>query len=220
MRLPTMARSRAPLYFLLAIGGVLLGACAGDSTAPLATTPVSSQEQASPFVPTAAQTALIGVVDGTYQLTIDPRRDQYFMLGANLLSIPASSVCTLGAASGYGAGTWDLPCTPESRPVTISAVVRDAATDHPRIDFHPALRFNPAKNVMLYLYVPVGIDDFAKKWIIQYCGDSTPCINEALGDPSLKTRVDKRSSIVFRRIKHFSGYIVLNVFGDALAEVF
>lgn len=219
MRLPMKARSRASLFTLVALGGVLLSACAGDSTAPLATTPVSSQEQTSPFVPTEAQTALIGVVDGTYQITIDPRRNQYFVLGANLLSLPANSVCDL-SSSGYGTATWDLPCDPETRRVTINAVVRDAATDHPRIDFHPAMRFNPTKNVMLYLYVPVGIEDFAKKWVIEYCGNSTPCVNEALSDPSLKTRVDTKHSIVFRRIKHFSGYIVLNVFGDALAEVF
>jgi len=100
MRLPTMARPSLTLFTMMAVGGMLLTACAGDATAPRANPKVASQARTSPFVPTDAQKALIGIGDGTYSLKFDPNTDQQFTLGANHLALPAHSVCKLDG-SGY-----------------------------------------------------------------------------------------------------------------------
>lgn len=217
MRLPMTARSRVTLYTMLAAAGTLLVGCAGEATAPLARES-SSQELVSSFQPTVSQKALIGVTDGTYSFTVDPSEDQSITLGANRLELPANSICRL-IGSGYGRKYWDADCKPERKPVTITAIVRNAATDHPSIDFYPAMRFNPDKDVSLFIYVPTGIETFAKGWVMAYCSDSGKCLDEARGDRELKTYVDRDASVVFRRIKHFSGYVVAER-GFADAELF
>jgi hypothetical protein len=186
---------------------VLLAGCSGESTAPNAVKTIS-QQRTSPFAPSAAQKALVGISNGTYSLTFDPSQDNSFTLGANYLSLPANAVCKLDGSQGYGAEYWNQSCVPETDSVTISVVISDAESDHPRLDFYPAMRFNPETNVSLYIYVPVGMDDFRKNWVMEYCNDLGICENEAARDADLSSYADRNSNMVFRRIKHFSGYLV------------
>jgi hypothetical protein len=211
MRLPMKARSTHYLL-TLAAAGVLLAGCSGEATAPATQAKVTaSQVRTSPFVPTAAEKALVGVVDGTYMFTVDAQQDQAVHLGPNYLSLPANSICEIGTSS-YGAGTWNDSCTPHQGTVTITAVVKNAATDHPSIDFYPAMRFAPAKLVNLYIYVPVGMEDFQRNWNMKYCADgSTVCVDESRIDADLASYADPANKMVFRRIKHFSGYVVITV---------
>ena len=209
MRLPMMARSRVslvPLLTTVATASLLLAGCAGDATSPSAAQPKAlSALKSSPFVPTDAQRALVGVADGTYSYTIDPSQAQSLSLGASHLDIPANAVCDL-ATSSYGAGTWNDACAAQTEPFTITAVVRNAATDHPSVEFEPALRFNPQSNVNLYLYVTdqATLDNTK---VMYYCNE-TECVNEAQADADLTSNVDVENKVVFRRIKHFSGYVV------------
>ena len=214
-------------------GGIVVAssACSVDSksTAPSSASRVTTTERSSPFVPTAAQKALIGVTDGTYRVTFDPKKDQVFSLGPNRLEIPANAVCALGTTS-YGPAFWNAPCTPQTTPVQLTVTVKNASSDHPSVDFQPAMRFNPQTNVSLYIYVPNVSQADAKNWVITYCpnsgSDSTgtlssssgsgsasgsssgQCVNEALTDPDLQTFVDYDASVLFRRLKHFSRYQV------------
>jgi hypothetical protein len=189
------------------VAPVILAGCSGESTAPAAVKRIS-QQRTSPFAPTAAQKALVGISNGTYSLTFDPTTDNAFTLGANYLSLLANAVCKLDGTSGYGAEYWNQSCVPETDSVTISVVISDAETDHPRMDFYPAMRFNPETNVSLYIYVPVGMDAFLKSWVMRYCDDTGTCKNEAEHDADLASYADENSQMVFRRIKHFSGYLV------------
>ena len=207
MRLPMMARYRIKTLTMLAVAGVLLTACAGDSLKPAALQK-TSQVKTSPFAPTDAQKALVGVSDGTYTFDIDPKRDETLNLGASRLEIPANSICDRDRSS-YGAGTWDDDCALEGRRFKITAVVRNAATDHPSVDFEPALRFSPDKNVNLYLYVTDDATLDASR-AVQYC-NANGCVDESLTDPSVASSVDLENRVVFRRIKHFSGFIVLSL---------
>ena len=192
---------------------VASSACGVDSTAPnaapTATKPSVTQERMSAFVPAAASKALIGVADGVYTVTINPAYAQKLALGPNHLDLPANAICDMGS-SGYGSYYWDKPCTPETRLITLVVTVRDAATDHPQVDFAPAMRFNPLTKVQLYFYVPNVSPTAAKNWNIFYCSTmlSSSCRNEAIADPDLTTYVDYSASVLFRRIKHFSGYKV------------
>lgn len=209
MRLPMMARSRVslvPLLTTVATASLLLAGCAGDATSPNATQTKSlSALRTSPFVPTGAQRALVGVSDGTYTFQIDPTQAQSLQFGASHLDIPANAVCDL-ATSSYGVGTWNDACSAQTDTFTITAVVKDAATDHPSVEFSPALRFNPQSNVNLYLYVTDQATLNNSK-VLKYCNE-TGCVDESLTDPDLVSNVDSVNNVVFRRIKHFSGYVV------------
>jgi hypothetical protein len=209
-------------------GGIVVAssACNVDSldksTAPSASSQSTTAERPSSFVPTAAQKTLIGVTDGTYRVTFNPQQDQAFSLGPNRLEIPANAVCALGTSS-YGAAFWNAPCTPETSPVQFTVTVKNAASDNPSVDFSPAMRFNPAKVVTVYFYVPNVSQSDAKNWVITYCPNSSgsssswgstsgsnsgKCVNEAQTDPDLRTYVDYNASVLFRRLKHFSRYEV------------
>ncbi len=213
MMLPTKARTRLSTFALLAVTSVL-AACSNDTTAPqmpAASGASTSALATSPFVPTQAQRALVGVSDGTYTFTFNPAEDQSFSLGASHLDVPANAVCDL-ATSSYGAAYWNDACAPETQPVTITATVKNAATDHPSVEFQPALRFNPLTQVNLYLHVT---DDATlnNSKVMKYC-NASGCIDEAVSDAELRSNVDVEHKVVFRRIKHFSGYVVTNLVGD------
>ena len=196
MKKPTLANSvLARVGVVLAT--VLLAACSGD---------VTSAPQATPH-PQDASKALVGIVDGVYTLNVDPHSDQVLAAGPNSLTIPANSICAIGT-SMYGPSYWNAPCTPETQAVTITAIVRNAATDHPSIEFEPALRFNPATVVTLKLFVSDAAT-LSNMAVVKYCGVFAPvCEDESLTDPSVKTTLDKTAGSDTRRIKHFSGYVV------------
>jgi hypothetical protein len=208
MHMPTMARAR--LQFLLLLAGVTgassgIVGCAGDTTAPAARTPETTQSPAL-LSPTAASHALVGVVDGVYTFTIDPARRQSLSIGSSRLDIPERAICRL-TGSGYGPSAWDDECKPERGLVTITAVVRNAQTDHPRIDFEPALRFAPEKVVVLSMTLDEVIRplDWATIFYCRTAGTNA-CVDESIEDPTLTTRVHGKK--VIRRVKHFSGYMV------------
>jgi hypothetical protein len=204
MRLPMMARYRVSTLTALALSAVLLAGCAGESIAPSLVQ--TSQVRTSPFVPTAAQKALVGVSDGVYDFQIDPSRDERLQLGASRLEIPANAVCDIDEST-YGPEFWNDECALQTEPFTVTAVVRNAATDHPSVDFEPALRFSPDKQVELYLYVTDQATLDASR-VVQYC-NAEGCVDESINDSSVASKVDLENRVVFRRIKHFSGFIIL-----------
>ena len=204
MLMPTKART--VLRFTLLAGAALLGACSSEVTAPAAArAPVN--EATSMFVPSAAAKALIGVADGTYQVTVDPKEDNRFYLGPNYLSLPSNSVCDLSSSS-YGPGTWDSACRLEKKNFTLTVVIKNAASAHPSIEFFPSMRFAPKSKVQLFMYAPhVSLAD-AKNWAMLYCPDKGACYDESVTDASLATSIDYKNNMVFRDVKHFSGYTV------------
>lgn len=216
MRSPTLARHK---YFLLTslVAMTFLGACSEQPTGPAIAGLEQSQQRTSPFIPSDAAKALIGVADGTYTFTVDPTVDQAVNLGPNHLSIPANAICDI-ATSTYGASRWNDECARQTAPVEITAIVRNATTDHPSIDFYPAMRFSPDKSVALHIYVPVAAEAFQKSWVMKYCNDLNLCVDESLTDADLRSFVDSENKVVFRRIKHFSGYILNNGLVDELLE--
>jgi len=185
---------------------LVLSACSADSsTAPASQ--VSAKSTPSMFVPTASAKALIGVVDGTYAVTVDPTKDNSLNLGPNHLDIPAYAICDL-RFSGYGAAYWDRSCQPQVQPLVLTVVIKNSSSANPSIDFYPAMRFNPYRTVQLYMYAPnVSIND-AINWKMLYCPDLGGCFDESANDASLATKIDYTNNVLFRRVKHFSGYTV------------
>ena len=216
MLTPMQARAVLTRCTVLA-GALLLGACAGDVSSPSAA-PSKTVEGTSMYAPTDAQKALVGVSDGTYSVTFDPTHKQSFALGPNHLDIPRNAVCDL-VSSGYGTSYWDKPCSTQVAPVKLTIVIKNAASEHPSINFFPELRFNPTKMVELFMYAPnVSVND-SKNWLMLYCPDIGACYDESLTDRSLATVIDYRTNMLFRRVKHFSGYTVAERAVDAVESI-
>jgi hypothetical protein len=125
------------------------------------------------------------------------------------LVIPANSICKVGV-SGYGAGTWDAPCAPQTAPIVFTIKSTIDANGAPRITVTPDVRFSPSKTVSVSFANAAAAN--ALGTLINYCPTGlTTCVDESVTDASLRTYTDKATGRVYRRIKHFSGYNV--VFG-------
>jgi hypothetical protein len=201
-------------YLLLAMSGVVVAssACSTDATSPLPLAAPESAGLSKGGLPDGKAKPVDGTTDddsSTYVIQVDPRRDNYLQFGAHSLWLPAHSICD-PATSSYGMGTWDLECSPLTKKITITAKVRSASGGLPRIDFEPALRFNPRRTVYLNLTVKGRQAQQAVAMGILYCPTSAAkfCVDESLTDPSLVTVLDRPDKLVYRRIKHFSGYLV------------
>jgi len=185
--------------------GALAASCAGDQ----------------PVAPTAARNASADALsldkggkgvkrnDTTVvHFTIDPTTTATYNFGGNhRLWVRAGGVCDLH--SPYGPEYWDAPCTPSTRPVQVTAHSWTDSLGHPRVDFQPKLRFAPlpgglASAVVYFHDRSASTDPSA---LILYCMGGK-CVNEETTDPMLLTLQDRFNNLVFRQIKHFSGYEV------------
>ena len=135
-----------------------------------------------------------------------------FNAGNHAVVFPSQSVCD-PAASSYGPGTWDAPCTPLQTSISVDAEVR-RVNGETAVDFTPSLRFvpsnNPARWVWLVMYTPsaIGSSDLSGFNILWESGFGAQSVDETPADSSLRTYVDTWQGTSLRRIKHFSGYIM------------
>ena len=193
-----MQALRTLLSIAVLSGAIGLTACARDATAPLSSA-------------ADANKALLGATDQTYTFIVNPKAESprlYF--GASYIVIPANSICAIGVST-YGSQTWKDSCNPETLPVTIKATVHNAATNNPSVDFEPAMRFNPAVALPTLLFSVTNAATLSNMSVVKYCSSAlltTTCTDESLTDAALATTVDKSNNIVWRKIRHFSGYTV------------
>ena len=133
-----------------------------------------------------------------------------FVLGKHAVYFPDHSICD-PATSGYGPESWDAPCTTLEAPIDFHAEIRSDGNGGAWVDFTPSVRFAPEQNVWIMMKTGVEANESNVRGLALLWApglESAERVNEAAFDPSLKTYVDMQRSIVFRRIKHFSGYIV------------
>ena len=177
---------------LAAVGfAVLLAGCGGDVVAP------SAIDR-----PSAISTSLSTVTSFVY----DPAVGGAFEFGPqHRISFSAGAVCD-PLLSTYGVGEWDATCTPLTTPITITARSYVASNGHPRVDFTPSLRFVPGSEVVLFLRDKdaAGIAGT----VLQWCDEANQCVTEPAPLPSFETKRDAALGMVFRSIKHFSGYMI------------
>ncbi|MBC7789517.1 MAG: hypothetical protein H7Z74_06205 [Anaerolineae bacterium] len=146
------------------------------------------------------------------RFVVNPAAATNETLGDHKINFPAGSICN-PATSTYGIGEWDAPCEPLKTPITITATWwRDSATGQPVIAFEPALRFVPSADEKRWVTLHmrdkrVSRDmlryDIRILWLYQ--GE---WIDESITDATLETQSDGHNGRVYRRIKHFSGYLV------------
>jgi hypothetical protein len=140
-----------------------------------------------------------------------------FTLGKHGIYFPAGSICD-PATSTYGVSEWDQPCTPATEPVHIHAEL-SVVDGHESIDFTPALRFVPTDDPTRFVWLYMRSDSTnvadPSHFNLAYAPflGSEP-VDESHADSTMRTYVWPQGGIVFRRVKHFSGYQVIVGFTD------
>lgn len=208
---------RTALFLLVGTVSAIAVACHDSMVAPasnrgsLSTSSASfSQSGAGNNERSVIATLTISTAGGTYHV------------GDFDVVIPANAVCD-PKTTPYGPQHWDSDCRPANRSITVN-VVAERHKDRVTVDFQPDLRFRPSAgwvtvrtdayrdlltsdalrqlsvsssyfNNFAILYVPTG-------------GNSRVDEVRSTGDASLVTHVDLGSGIVWRRVKHFSGYMI------------
>lgn len=128
------------------------------------------------------------------------------------LSFPANAVCD--PTDGYG--DFDAPCSPVGHSVHVTATVH-YVHGSPGVDFSPELRFDPSKVVTISTTrdrdaVFAMASSPTPNWnafAILYTPDSfQSLVADAQVDPDMVTHISASTGLVWRRIKHFSGYWV------------
>jgi hypothetical protein len=198
------------------VAALMIGGCS-ESTAP--TTLPRGLSVGPDGRPDLRPSALFGGLRSTtFTLT---SAGGSFDVGMFNVNFPANSVCD-PTTSSYGPGTWDSPCATlgDGQSITVTATYGFTLAGGPVVDFSPALRFSPNANVVISTdaYALV-LTFFRSYWLanpgaLRYFGMYyTPdfgatSFTDAGYDISQATHVNLTTGLVWRRIKHFSGYNV------------
>jgi hypothetical protein len=204
-----MTKRRLAILVITGSAAVLAVACR-DSLAP-STTP-----DKDPFAshPQLLRSSAGPSRNGSILLT--PQGGDY-LLGGFLLHVPAGAVCDPSVTS-YGPAFWDDTCTPITAPIRLQVEVSQK-NGRLWIDFKPNVRFAPSANpdnwVTLTTWRTRGELTSAlharnmRQYALLYAPEigSTP-IDEGRIDASMITVVRMRDGLIWRRLKHFSGFTI------------
>ncbi len=206
-------------YWVVVASALVIGVVIGCSDSPVAPAAAPNAAPASMMLaPSGAPSLSLSggeVANGSSTFTVGPWGGVFFV-GNHAVYFPARSICD-PASSSYGEGTWDSACTPLNRPITITAQVSTVGGVK-AVDFTPELRFVPSKSpaqwVWIFMHTPEArtASDLSQFKILFASTLGAQPENDAALDSSLRTYVDTRTGVSFRRIKHFSGYIVASGF--------
>jgi hypothetical protein len=157
------------------------------------------------------------VVAQTVDFVIPASGGSVNLLDAYTITFPQGAVCDPNAEDtqiGYANKTWDADCTPTTEDIAVTAVLK-FSNGKLYVDFQKSLRFVPNKRVVLSTTVMAGQVQWQNNigdtdgWTIQYAaGIDAEAVTDALQDPSVRTIIVGSTGRIFRRIKHFSGYVV------------
>jgi hypothetical protein len=202
-------------YWVVVASALVIGVLTGCSDTVVAPSVAPSAAPASTMLAPSGRPNLSlsgnNVQNGSTQFTVKPSGGVFFV-GNHAVVFPAHSICD-PAKSSYGEGEWDAPCAPLNRPITITARI-STKNGEQAVDFSPELRFVPSAStsrwVWVFMYTPEarGARDLSQFNIMFAPSLGATPVNDAAQDATLRTYVDTWSGTSFRRIKHFSGYVV------------
>jgi hypothetical protein len=205
-------------HVVLAAVAATAAACTDAATGPRAGDVRSAVPRDRPSLDVNSSARFWGFRSATFTLT---SAGGTYRIGDSFytLTVPANAVCSL--SSSYGPGTWDSPCTTLGSDESITVTATYGITlNGPAVDFSPALRFSPDAQVTLstslYSNVLTSASDYfashpsALRFFGMYYETTlgSSLVTDAATDPSLVTHVNLNTGIVWRRVKHFSGYSV------------
>ena len=211
VRKPNMNRHLSTLAFTAV--ALAANACSDTSTSPAS----APERGISP--PTAASNGLFGnSPTSVSDFTLTDNGGTFFVLGKYTLTVPKDAVCG-PRWTPYGNTEFDAPCqTLHGQAVAIHAAL--SPTGVLGVEFTPDLRFSPSAVVTL------STNAFATTiksgaWYYAYHHDllngmvifshpvaGATSVFDFAGDRSLITHVNLTTGVVWRRIKHFSGYFM------------
>jgi hypothetical protein len=187
-----MSRNIAKAFFAFSVLGLATACADNQAVAPVAE--ASSVVAPANFVKTGY----------TVTFRVNNSKGATQKIGQHVINIPANAICDLD--SEYGPQHWDKTCEPLTGSVVITGTVFTGLNGEPYVDFQPAMRFAPNKEVVLFF--KEGKTDGTKVASVKFCNAVGYCMDESLNDASVKPFRVGKSSIIGRRVKHFSGYTV------------
>ncbi len=194
---------------------LLVASCSDVATAPTR----DAQRGISQPAPSFSMTNLgaFGFAPASITLTANGGT---FVIGQYTLTVPPNAVCD-PTQSTYGPTEWDQPCVtlaPGHSVVVFAGLSLGASALG--VDFSPALRFSPdamvtmstgafsttlLTNTAYYSANPGALNSL----VMYYAqGSGLPAEMDFATDPSVITHVNMTTGRVWRRVKHFSGYII------------
>ena len=210
----TMRRHTLPL--LVGAVAALAVACR-DSMAPARSTNEFSASASPSF--SRSNSDRDRQVIGT--LALSPAGGRYHVGDFDIV-IPAGAVCD-PATTKYGARHWDEDCSPAQSSIVVNVIAKKHH-NQVSIDFQPDIRFRPSAGwvrIETSAYsslltsgavrqLSLNSPFFSNFAILYVPTGGLSRIDEvrATQDWSMVTHVDLRSGLVWRRVKHFSGYMV------------
>ena len=187
--------------------------------AAIAVSSCSPDRAAAPGYPTVSGSSVLRalVVAQTVDFVVPANGGTIDLLGAFTLTFPAGAVCDPNAEDtqvGYANQQWDAPCTPTTEDIPVRAVLK-YTNGKLYTDFQRALRFAPDKNVILSTNVMSGQVQWQNDigdtdgWTILFApAIDAEGVADAAADPSVRTVIVGSTGKVYRRIKHFTGYLI------------
>jgi hypothetical protein len=197
---------------------LILAGCSETATSPSAT----PTRQLSASGPAFDYNSVGSSGSQTTTFTVTSSGGSFSVNGLFNVNFPANSVCN-PTRSTYGSTEWDKPCSTllPGESVTIQARLSLTSAGM-AVDFSPELRFNPNTTVTIstdifsstirnnrdyFLANPSSLGFLSVSYSPTLGG---PVINDFAFDSSLQTHVGLTSGRIWRRIKHFSGYMIGN----------
>jgi hypothetical protein len=152
---------------------------------------------------------------GTATFVVNPNETRSYSFGPHSVYIPAHAICDPQTA-GYAEELWDSPCTALRDPITVT-VHWDGSGGHSAVTFEPDLRFAPSSSMMKWVWLTLHdkkqISD-QLNYAILWQSPLQGWVDESATDATLKAYVSKGDNTVYRRLKHFSGYLVAASLSD------
>lgn len=202
-------------FTFLPLVALALVACADAGNDPVSPETPAAGAPAARIIGVSASSTVISqqtvadTVITVFRVGTDVEKGASFSIGhSSRIAFPYStnSICD-PRTSGYGPLFWTLPCAAATTPIEITAKAWVNERGKLETDFQPALRFVPTvvKTVTVYLRDP-ALSGGTK---ILFCETRTKCVDEAVLDPTLATKLDAANGFAYRTIRHFSGYTVI-----------
>jgi hypothetical protein len=206
-------------YLAAAVALLALGACSDTTTSPTATATHFSVPSAGPaFDYSGGGNRQFG--DQSSDFTVTSRGGDFSVNGLFSVNFPENSVCNPGRST-YGPSEWDKDCSTlrSGESIRVRATLRLTSAGL-AVDFSPELRFSPKTQVTIssdifasilsgnryyFLSHPAALNFLA----ISYAPSlGSGQVADYTADKSLITHVDLKTGTIWRRIKHFSGYLM------------
>ncbi|HEY4131854.1 MAG TPA: hypothetical protein VGM50_14640 [Gemmatimonadaceae bacterium] len=209
---------RVNLRVLAATAAIVsVAACSDTATEPHPAAGVSAASRAPTF-----DYSNVGSRAGfqTTDFVVSSSGGSYSIGGLFNVNFPANAVCDPDLST-YGDGEWNNACVVLAHDIQVHATLHLTGNGL-AVDFQPELRFSPDAQVTVStdIFAPVitGSRDYLSRYpttlrplaMFYETSLSANAVGDYAVDPDAITHIDLGSGRIWRRVKHFSGYVMGN----------